>query len=82
MKTKICIPIIGQDEKEVLNQAEKILQMQPDLIEWRADYIEKLDTDAIENITVKLKNIIGNVKLVFTFRTSDECGKQSISDEK
>ena len=58
MKTKICIPIIGQDEKEVLNQAEKILQMQPDLIEWRADYIEKLDTDAIENITVKLKNII------------------------
>ena len=22
MKTKICIPIMGQDEKEVLNQAE------------------------------------------------------------
>ena len=36
MKTKICIPIIGQDEKEVLDQTEKILQMQPDLIEWRA----------------------------------------------
>ena len=44
MKTKICIPIIGQDEKEVLDQTEKILQMQPDLIEWRADYIEKLDS--------------------------------------
>ena len=72
MKTKICIPIMGQDEKEVLNQAEKVLQMQPDLIEWRADYIEKLDTDVIENITAKLKNIIGNVKLVFTFRTADE----------
>ena len=82
MKTKICIPIIGQDEKEVLDQTEKILQMQPDLIEWRADYIEKLDTDVIENITAKLKNIIGNVKLVFTFRTADEGGKQSISDEK
>ena len=82
MKTKICIPIMGQDEKEVLNQAEKVLQMQPDLIEWRADYIEKLDTDVIENITAKLKNIIGNVKLVFTFRTADEGGKQSISDEK
>lgn len=82
MKTKICIPIMGQDEKEVLNQAEKVLQMQPDLIEWRVDYIEKLDTDVIENITAKLKNIIGNVKLVFTFRTADEGGKQSISDEK
>ena len=82
MKTKICIPIMGQDENEVLNQAEKVLQMQPDLIEWRADYIEKLDTDVIENITAKLKNIIGNVKLVFTFRTADEGGKQSISDEK
>lgn len=42
----------------------------------------KLDTDVIENITAKLKNIIGNVKLVFTFRTADEGGKQSISDEK
>ena len=63
MKTKICIPIIGQDEKEVLDQTEKILQMQPDLIEWRADYIEKLDTDVIENITAKLKNIIGNVEI-------------------
>ncbi len=82
MKTKICIPIMGQDEKEVLNQAEKVLQMQPDLIEWRADYIEKLDTDVIENITAKLKNIIDNVKLIFTFRTADEGGKQSISDEK
>lgn len=58
MKTKICIPIIGQDEKEVLDQTEKILQMQPDLIEWRADYIEKLDTDVIENITAKLKILL------------------------
>ena len=82
MKTKICIPIMGQDEKEVLNQAEKVLQMQPDLIEWRADYIENLDTDIIENITAKLKNIIDNVKLVFTFRTANEGGKQSISYEK
>lgn len=82
MKTKICIPIMGQDEKEVLNQAEKVLKMQPDLIEWRADYIENLDTDIIENITVKLKNIIDSVKLVFTFRTTNEGGKQSISDEK
>ena len=78
MKTKICIPIIGQDEKEVLDQTEKILQMQPDLIEWRADYIEKLDTDVIENITAKLKNIIGTVKLVFTFWTADEGGKPRI----
>ena len=40
-QTKICVPITGTDLEEIKEQAEKIANMNPDVVEWRADSICK-----------------------------------------
>ena len=37
---KICIPITGRTENEILKAAEKISRLPADVAEWRADYYE------------------------------------------
>ena len=41
MSTKVCVPIMGQDKKTVLEQTEKVSEMNPDIIEFRADYLDE-----------------------------------------
>lgn len=35
---KICIPIVGTKEEEIIKTAEDLVAAKVDLIEWRADY--------------------------------------------
>ena len=39
---KICVPIVGTTEAEIIAKAEEIMGYPADLIEWRADYFEEL----------------------------------------
>ena len=44
---KICVPLTARDEKTLEEEAVGAVREQPDLIEWRADFFEKLsDTEA------------------------------------
>lgn len=79
MSTKVCVPIMGQDRKTVLEQAEKVSAMKPDIIELRADYLDESNRRNIAEILNTIKKNIGNIKLVFTFRTKAEGGQSEIS---
>ena len=35
---KICVPIVGTKEEEIIKTAEDLVEAKVDLIEWRADY--------------------------------------------
>lgn len=73
---KICVPIMGATKDEIVEQANKVVQEQPDLIEWRADFFEKLeDGDSVSEVCAELEKIIGTIPLIFTVRTSKEGGK-------
>ena len=37
---KICIPIIGRREEDILEAAETITTLPADVVEWRADHYE------------------------------------------
>ena len=37
---KICVPIVGRNEEEIVLQAGKTKEAGPDLAEWRADWFE------------------------------------------
>lgn len=37
---KICVPIVGVTKDEILEMAEKIQAVKPDVAEWRADWYE------------------------------------------
>lgn len=79
MSTKVCVPIMGQDRKTVLEQAEKVSAMKPDMIEFRADYLDENSRRNIAEILNNVEKVIGNIELIFTFRTKAEGGESEIS---
>lgn len=78
---RVCVPICGRNREEVLSQAEQIVQMEPDLIEWRCDVYDSMYVDEIENMLIDLKNVTNKIPLIFTFRTDKEGGKKFISNQ-
>ena len=79
-QTKICVPITGTDLEEIKEQAEKIANMNPDVVEWRADFYDVKDNDETE-FEQCLKAINDNLKkipIIYTYRTSNEGGEKSI----
>lgn len=77
---KICVPIIGQTEDDILKQATKALSQQPDCIELRIDWFpEVADIDKVLHILKRLRDTIGETVLLFTFRSDSEGGRQAIT---
>lgn len=78
-KPKICIPVVGKDKEEIIEQAKLAVAAGAQMIEWRVDHFEEYyDTMAIVDILEQLRGIIGNLPLLYTFRTADEGGASSI----
>lgn len=81
-KTKICVPITGEDTEEVLHQAVEILKKKPDLVEWRVDFWHPQETQNIETELIealhKLCKTLKDIPVVFTIRTKKEGGEKEI----
>ncbi|MDD7404219.1 MAG: type I 3-dehydroquinate dehydratase [Butyribacter sp.] len=77
---KICVPIVGETQEQILEQAQDILQASVDLTEWRVDYYEDVaDLDKVLETASLLQSILGKIPLLFTFRTAKEGGERAIS---
>ena len=82
-KPKICVPIVGQTEEEILSEAKNLLTLPVDLVEWRADWFEYVfEIEKVLKIVEKLRKILLDLPILFTFRTSREGGEKSISSTK
>lgn len=77
-KPKICVPIMGRSREDVLNEAERIVSYSPDLVEWRADYLENDEPggEMHNEILAALREIVKNIPIIYAFRTLDEGGKE------
>lgn len=77
----ICIPIVSEEEQELEQAAKKIVELRPDVIEWRADFFKDV-YDPVKVIrTLKLlRGIIGEIPLIFTLRSSLEGGFKKVED--
>ena len=82
-KPKICVLVMGRNEAEVLEAAKKAVESKADLIEWRADSLTEgeFDEDFHNEILAKMREIIGEMPIIYTFRTLIEGGKE-IENEK
>ena len=79
---KICIPITGNNREEILLDVDEILRQKPDLAEWRVDCYEEGEKE--EKVLEMLETItdrLGQIPLLFTFRTAKEGGSREISFE-
>ncbi|NLM52222.1 MAG: type I 3-dehydroquinate dehydratase [Firmicutes bacterium] len=72
--SKICVPLPAQNLPELLSVAQKLKELTPDLIEWRADYFSASDPKEIIAALEKLRAVIGDLPLIFTYRDYAEGG--------
>lgn len=74
---KICIPITGENREEILRELEEIRRQKPDLAEWRVDCFR--EDEKRWEILKTISDNLGEIPLLFTFRTHREGGNREIS---
>lgn len=81
-RPKICVPIVGVRRKDILVEAGKICSLPVDVVEWRADWFKYVfEMDKVLNVCEELHEILEDIPILFTFRTSKEGGEKEISPE-
>ena len=76
---KICVPIVGKTQGEIIEAGENICAVGADIVEWRADWYEDVfDLDKAEETAKELRAVLGGLPLLFTFRTSKEGGEKAV----
>lgn len=79
---KICVPIVGITKEAILNEAKAITKLPADVVEWRIDWFENVfDFAALEDVLKDLREVLGDMPILMTFRTSKEGGEKAIEDE-
>ena len=79
---KICVPIVGKTREDILNTAKEIVNVPADLVEWRADWFESvLDMQTVVGLSKELREVLGDMPILFTFRTKAEGGEKELDVE-
>ena len=79
---KICVPIVGITKEAILDEARAITKLPADVVEWRIDWFENVfDFDKLVDVLKDLREVLGDMPLLMTFRTSKEGGEKAIEDE-
>lgn len=80
--TKICVPIVGTSEKEILDATRVACHSECDVVELRIDYFERAHSiDAIFELLMLIKPQLRGRGLLFTWRTKNEGGEKSITSD-
>lgn len=81
-KPKICVPIVGRNDVELIEEIAEVKKLGIDLVEWRIDYYERIDSmEMIKAMLLQMRNLLGDTPLLVTFRSKREGGEKSISTE-
>lgn len=81
-KPKICVPMVGKKEDELLQEAMQIRNVPADIVEWRIDWFESADdVKSVLNMAEKIRAALGDMPLLATFRTAHEGGEKEITAE-
>lgn len=76
--TAIALSIAKKTKNEILEEAMKIVSSKPDIVEWRADYYEYCnDYNKDKSLLIELKEILNEVPIIITIRTTEEGGLYS-----
>ena len=79
---KICIPVMGTTDEEILEQTKKVAEKHPDLLEWRADFYGQLENQQrVAELSEKMRDILQQIPIIFTVRTENEGGNFQASTQ-
>lgn len=78
----VCVPIIERGEQAIYKEAEKLVQLPADMIEWRIDWYENSSSaDEVCKIVEELTKILKQKILLCTFRSTNQGGEKEIDME-
>lgn len=78
----ICIPNVGKTKDEIISLTRQYTGMHMDLMEWRVDWYEDVeDTDKVIDVLKSVREALGDLPLLFTFRTKKEGGVHEMDTE-
>ena len=76
---KIIVPIVGVTKNDIIEEAKTFHSIPVDVVEWRVDWFEGVfDFAQVEDVLKDLREALGNISLLMTFRTSKEGGEKAI----
>lgn len=76
---KIIVPIVGITKEDIIEEAKTFDSIPIDVVEWRVDWFEGVfDSAKVEDVLKDLREVLGNIPLLMTFRTSKEGGEKAI----
>lgn len=79
---KICVPLVGKNNLELVEEANSLKTLKLDVVEWRVDHHEDVeDLSKIEEALKVLRESLGDMPLLVTFRTKKEGGEKEVSTE-
>lgn len=81
-RPKVCVPIVASTREAIVREAASFHQLPIDVVEWRADWFEHVfEIDQVLETAKELRAVLGDIPLLFTFRTAKEGGEKEISPE-
>lgn len=79
---KICVPIVGINKEELLQEVEVLQNLSVDVVEWRMDWFKRIENlDAAKEMVKTLREALKDTALLATFRSKKEGGKLEVSTE-
>ena len=79
---KIIVPIVGVTKSDIIEEAKTFDSIPVDVVEWRVDWFENVfGFDKVEEVLKELRDALGNIPILMTFRTSKEGGEKAIEPE-
>lgn len=78
-RPKICVPLTGATRKALVEEANRVKDSAAELAEWRIDWFEAVDQiEVLEETSKELRQILGRMPFLMTFRTKEEGGQKAI----
>lgn len=78
---KICVPLVGKNDKVLTEEADFLKTIQLDVVEWRMDHHEAVQNiEKMQETLSMLRDKLGEVPLLVTFRSKKEGGECAIDD--
>lgn len=79
---KICVSMVGNSLTQLLEEAEYLLTIDLDVVEWRVDFFDDVnDTEKVKSALGDIRAVLEDIPLVFTFRSAKEGGEKEVSKD-
>ena len=76
---KVIVPIVAATAEGIVAKGRELTQHQLDVVEWRVDFYEDVyEIDKVIDTLKQLRGALGEIPILFTFRTKKEGGEKEI----